>query len=468
MQITPIGLLLIPLGLVWTFISPRKLYLATLFFAPFSATAVLNLGSGESASGLQVYVLFSFLLIARQCFDAVVDAGIRISQTIRRPLLLMFGFITICAISIVMPLWIDGRLQIMSPVLLYMTTTPLRFTSANITGVIYLLLGAGSTMIIARRTIAPQEFRLALKCYGLSGAFVACWGIFQAACHVVRIPYPAFIFNTSATPSAQGFSSVLENSGLQRVSSVAVEPSLFAASLLTIFPLSLVVFIGGGTIVSRRLDKVIFVAMAIALLLSTSSTAFIGLATLAMLCIRYLFRFRSIRVKYLMVTLVAVVIALVGYVALSPIQTLIQSALLSKSEGYSALERTKTVVYAFQYFLDYPWLGVGWASVTSHDTIVKLLSNCGVIGLAAFVWFIWSIVQPLRKRISELDVLSRARAFSSPALIILIILIIMLVVAVIDGFPYVFGHFWVVLGLGISAGVISRKHPYLLRDAEAS
>ena len=465
MQITLIGWLLIPMGMILALLFPRQLFFATIFSALFSATAIINIGSGESASGVQVYLYFSSLLVARTAFDGLMHLQVKVSRSIRRPLMYLFGFVLVCFVSIGMPLWIDGRLAIMSAVLLDMTTTPLRFTSANLTGIAYLLLGACSAAVIAQRTVNPDDFRRSVKVYTWSGLFVSFWGMVQLACHALHIPYPALIFNSSATPSAQGFDSLLGDSGLQRISSVAVEPSLFAASLLTIIPFSLMMFLGEGSIVSRRVDRWIFALMFLSLLSSTSSTAYVGLGVLVVVAMRYLKKYRGIRLRYLVLLGSGVFLVGAGYVLVAPFRDLLGSALFNKSEGYSALERAKSIVYAFSYFREYPILGIGWSSATSHDTVVKLLSNCGVVGLASFVMFVGSILAPLRKRVAAVQPLEGAKVFDSPALLLLINLLVLLSVAVMDGFPYVFGHFWVVLGFAMSAAVVSKDHPFLFTES---
>jgi hypothetical protein len=466
LQITLIGWLLIPVGIVLMAVAPRRLYLAMLFLAPFSATAVMNIGAGSNASGLQVFVFFSFLLVLRAVLDALIRLKISIPATISRPLAYLSVFVFICFISIVMPLLIDGRLQVMSPYLLDMTTTPLQFSSSNITGCIYLLLGACSGAIIARRTLDPNEFRLAVKVYTLSGFFISLWGLMQMGCRLVGVPYPSFVFNSSATGSAQGFDSIMDATGFQRISSVAVEPSIFAASLLTIIPFSLIAFFGDGHVVSRRADKWIFGVMLAALLASTSSTAYVGVLVLLGLSLRYLVKFKGLRLRYIALIFCVLGSIVLAYLAIPPIRLLIQAALFSKAGGYSALERSKTVVYAFGYFLRYPILGVGWSSVTSHDSIVKLLSNCGILGLLAFTVFVGSILVALRRRIKALDIRNKAKAFDSPLLIMLVIVFTTLAIAAMDGFPYVFGHFWVVLGLAMSAPALSRQHAYLFLETK--
>jgi hypothetical protein len=453
---------MIPFGLIAAISSPRMLFAATLFFAPFSATAVVNIGAGENASGVTVYVYFAILLVLRALCDSLFRLRLSIPRAISRPVMYLFLFLTVCAVSILMPLWINGKLEIMSPILIDMTTTPLYFSSKNVTGLVYLFLGIFTATMVARRTLAPDEFVAAVKICTWSGFFVAAWALLQLFCYFLHIPYPSILFNNSATPTAQGFTGTLNEGSLRRLSSVAVEPSIMAASLLTILPFCLVALTGSGHVLSRRADKWILGIMIAALVLSTSSTAFIGLFLIVMIYARYHIKFRRLSILWLVLPWILGGLCIGAYLFIPSVNALINVTLLDKAGGYSALERTKTIVYAFSYFLQYPLLGVGWSSVTSHDTIVRLLANCGLIGLMAFSAFIGSIVMRLLRRISYIE--NEAEAFASPALLLYIALVVTIVVAVIDGLPYVFGYFWVTLGLAISAPSLKLEHGSPFRE----
>jgi hypothetical protein len=80
----------------------------------------------------------------------------------------------------------------------------------------------------------------------------------------------------------------------------------------------------------------------------------------------------------------------------------------------------------------------------------------------AFSAFIGSIVMRLLRRISYIE--NEAEAFASPALLLYIALVVTIVVAVIDGLPYVFGYFWVTLGLAISAPSLKLEHGSPFRE----
>uniref|UniRef100_E6QLJ1 O-antigen ligase n=1 Tax=mine drainage metagenome TaxID=410659 RepID=E6QLJ1_9ZZZZ len=462
MEITPIGWILIPLGVILFFANPTWLYVLTIFFAPFSATAVVNIGSGEATSGVQAYLMFATLLITQKLLNALLRLKVGFPKKIRKPLWLLFLFVATCLASLVMPLWINGRLQITSPLLTDMATTPLIFSSTNITGVVYLVIGTCLTAIVAKTTLDAEKFHQAVKIYVISGVFISLWAVLQLTCGIAHIPYPAAIFNSSKTPSALGYAAELELVKIPKISSVAVESSMLAASLLTMIPLGFASFFGSGYVLGRRLDKWIFGLMVVALVLSTSSTAYVGVCIFLLLGARYLVKFHRLHFKYALLVIVLIAVALTSYALVPQVQLIAQELLLNKASGYSALERAKTIYYAFGYFTQYPILGVGWSSVTSHDTIVKLLSNCGILGLLAFSAFIFSIARSLQGQIGLLATNMHNNPFDNYALIMFIVLIMMLSIAVMDGFPYVFGHFWVVLGLAISAPNMHGNDAYFL------
>ena len=69
---------------------------------------------------------------------------------------------------------------------------------------------------------------------------------------------------------------------------------------------------------------------------------------------------------------------------------LINFFFLTKLTSDSGLERMDSISHAWASFLDSPLLGVGWASVTSFDLWVLLLSNVGTLGCVAFAIFLVS------------------------------------------------------------------------------
>src|SRR6185312_10279586 len=114
MTITVLGWIILPLSAVMIVLKPKWVYAMAIFFLPFSASAVVNVGSEDSGSGVQVWLYLAILLLLRWTIVSLFRFEIRIKHELRRPILYLFAFIAACALSLLMPLWINGRLQIMS------------------------------------------------------------------------------------------------------------------------------------------------------------------------------------------------------------------------------------------------------------------------------------------------------------------------------------------------------------------
>jgi hypothetical protein len=186
------------------------------------------------------------------------------------------------------------------------------------------------------------------------------------------------------------------------------------------------------------------------LVLCTSSTAFLGLFLLALVTWYLLLRTRNISMarglKFAVLAGVLCLAVAVLAVSSAPIvRGVATSMLLDKSSSGSGLERAMTVELAFGYFQKYPILGIGWGSATSHDLIVNLLSSVGIIGT---IVFLGAMLNVIRANWRTLDSLVLPRSLSRLAWLIGIV--VFLSMSVFTGFPYVFGNFWLVVGMAIS------------------
>ena len=394
MSVTLVGAVLIPLGLYFALANPRRLYLIAVFFSPFTATAVLNVGSGTSASGVQVSLFLGFLLFVRFCIRVLSTGSAPFPRVGRAGLQCLSLFAAIVVLSLVMPVWINGHLQIPSPQLLDPSTQPLHLKSSNVTGALYVLIGVFFAYITVIWNGTAQMAVATLKAFLAGCSFSAFWGALEFGCKLSGIPYPAMIFNSSATGAAGGYKELLTGD-VFRLSSVAVEPSVFAQVLLVAVSLYIPFVFGSGRLFGRRLDRVLFALIAVILLMTTSSTAYVGsilvvLVTLFLLAIR-----GALRLRHFFIPLAGVAMVALVYAAVPLARQVVESALLSKGGGYSALERLKTISDSYQMFLKYPVLGIGWASITSHDLIVNILANCGVLGLVAFTAAMYLIFRML-------------------------------------------------------------------------
>lgn len=455
---TPHAFLLVPLGLALLIFSREWLYRLFIASTLFSGTAVFNVGGGDNASGVQVWMFFGGLWLLR-------DLGSRLARgnvSFCRPLLVSAAwlafFLLIVTMSLVMPSYINGHLQIESPLLTDATRTPLFFSSRNITSWLYIVFGSLVAVSVAQENRTIEKLEETARVYLISGVFVALWGFVQLGCGFVNVTYPAALFNNSASPAAAGgFATALPDIAFKRMSSVSLEPSILSQVLLTVIPLTIPAVLGCGYLFSRRFDRACFLLLAAALIATTSSSAYIGVLVLILatagLAVRM--RIKDGRAMLKMAGWVGIGIPacfVLLYESVPIFRTIMDFALFSKATSYSALERLKTVQDAWGYFLQYPVLGVGWGSVTSHDLVFKLLANIGLLGLFSFAALVLSISSELFR-----SVRSRRDDVALTQMVWLLSFTMLLFMNAISEFSFVLGHMWLILGIAMGCATLPER-----------
>ena len=456
MSVTLVGAVLIPLALYLALAKPRRLYLIAVFFLPFTATAVINVGRGQTASGVQVSLFLAFLLLLRYCVTIWRSRSIPLARVGKAGLIHLGLFVLAVILSLVMPIYINGHVQVPANTLLDLSTHPLYLQSTNITGALYIVLGFSFAYLTAALNLTEGMRRATVKAFLAGCAFSAFWGALEFGCKLSGIPYPAMLFNSSATASAGGYNQV-PTEGIFRLSSVAVEPSVFAEVLLMAASLYIPFVFGPKSLFGRRLDRALFTLILVILFLTTSSTAYIG-SVLVVLLFLFLLAIRgALRLRHFFLPLAGIALAGLIYGVTPVVRTVVDTALLSKGGGYSALERLKTIHDSYEMFLKYPILGIGWASITSHDLIVNILANCGLVGLAAFVAAMYLIVRALCRSVwSRGNTLSVMMQLDFAALLALAT---MLIDNIFSGSLFVFPFFWWLCGFSIAAANVGCNTP---------
>ena len=447
MQVTAVGLALLLLGLVLAIARPAWLYIATIFFLPFTATEIVNVGSGPSASGVQASMYFGSLLILTRILSVLWKMKLQLPRRGRVSLVWMGLFVAVTGLSLAMPLWIDGRLQIPSPFLGDFSSTPLYLKSGNITGVLYLVYGFLFTYIIAKTNEEPGKFRETLRSFFAGSIFAAVWGLVELACKVSGITYPT-IFNNGQSLSAMGYMESLNGEGF-RLSSVGVEPSVFAQTLLLAISLYLPFIFGRLRMFGKILDRVFFALLVMVLLLTTSSTAYVGVFFIVLLAF-LLFGLRGIlSPKYALIPIAGLGVMALLYISLPFARQVLDVALFTKSEGGSVAERLMTISNAYEVFLQYPVLGIGWASITSHDLIINILANAGVVGLFTFAAAMYSIFRSLYHSIKTRSTSLHLEGLMQMDFGLYVALGVTLATSALSGFLNTFSFFWFIVGLAI-------------------
>jgi hypothetical protein len=448
MEITPIGWVLLLLGPALMLFKPKWLYNLAIFFLPFSATEIANVGSGGEASGVQAPMFLGMLVVLRAGYIFLRKPKFQLPQRSKTQIFWLGVFIASTVVSLVMPIWIHGRVQIPSSELLNDTTTPLYLSSKNITGVIYMLFGFSYACFIALMNMKTEMLVRTMKAFLAGTGFAACWGILELVCKISGIPYPAWIFNNGVSNSALGYLETF--GGVLRLSSVTVEPSMFARTLLLALPLCVPFVFGKSKLFGKIPDLLLLLLLFVVLCLTTSSNAYLGIAIMFVLTIGLCMARRVLSVRLLIPPAVIVGIAAILYETVPMVSQVLDMALFNKSTDYSALERLKTISDSYDMFLHYPVLGIGWASITSHDLVVNILANAGCVGLLTYMIAIYTIFGGLYRSIREIDLRAGAKALIRLDTAIYISLGVTFACSVISGSLNTFTFYWFLLGLAIA------------------
>ena len=447
MVLTPIGWLLIPLGIILFIVRPHWLYVLTIFFAPFSATSIINTGGGDSGQGFSPFLFFGFLLLLREYAGVAFRMKIRILPATQRPLNLLYLFTAVCLVSLIMPLIINGRLDVMSSPGLDYRLVPLEFNRQILNHAIRLVFDIALTTVIVYRNKELKSFYATLRIYLCSGVFVCLWGLMQFALYILRIPYPAFIFNNSATPNAQDYSAAFESVGIVRMSSVAIEPVFLSRVLVGMLAICIVAVRGRKHIFNSYTDYIIVLLLFFTILLATSSTGYVGVAVLLVMLLFVPSSLGKSRTSSSILVFTVVLAVVISYYSFPSVKYILNSQLLNKNSTGSAIERAIIMYNDLQYFLMYPILGIGWNCAPTHDVIIGMLATCGLVGLSAFLLLIGTILYKLKQNF-YLQV--RQINEDSPSIMMFLCLSVTCAVYVVSG-GIEPPDFWVILALSIAA-----------------
>lgn len=196
-----------------------------------------------------------------------------------------------------------------------------------------------------------------------------------------------------------------EIQGFKRIVGSFTEAGAFGYAALALFSFTLMLGLEGFP---STLLAPITAALATALILCTSTTAYVASGITALIvvafCIARILRRRATQrhLAYVAVCLLAVPL-LVMVVMLIPavwesISNLVHATLTTKLESRSGEERMRWNVQALDAFFDTSGMGAGLGSVRASSFIVALLANVGIPGAILFLIFLASLVRSVLRR----------------------------------------------------------------------
>jgi hypothetical protein len=442
MSFTPIGIFIIIIGLLAFVYSTKWLFGFTIFFIPFTATAVINFGAEDIGSSVQPYMFLAVLCVLKSVFVWVVNKKCNIKPFSKNEFFIqifLLLFVLITGISLIMPGIINGKIygNIKGDL---GEAEQIKFSTRNITQYLYFLQGISFLYVINFFVSKREHFIFAIKIFSYSIIFVMAWGIFEFLCKKFSIPYPAAIFNNSFNGTTKGYTGLLESGGT-RIASVAAEPSILAQVITAYLPFVLVSIEQKTYIFSRWKDWCFVIAIILFTFLTTSSS---GILCIFATCFFFIISKKKslnkrIRNLFILLAVLAICIPIAYFI----FTDLINSLLLDKADSYSALQRLDTITSGWNNFLQYPLLGVGWGSVTVNDLIIKILSNTGIIALICFISALYFII---KRHMAVSDVIKKDtinRYLNKASVLSLSVLLFNCEIA---GFSFYYGIFWLILG----------------------
>lgn len=388
MQITLLGMMLLPLSLLWAAKPTRLLQLAF-------ATAVLEAGASfviGGGFGLAPAMVPGLLFIASVLLQYVL--GMRypgeapVLRTIT-PLLALLGYALIS--ELLLPSIFAGKVMVwpQKPDVLAPALVPLAFNSGNVTQALYLTLNVAAALAAAvfmTRSVTP--YRGILSAYLLSGYIAVGIAFWQFASRVAGVPFPSDVLYSNP-----GWAIVEQSFGsTPRIQGPFSEPAGLAFYLSGLCFCCLWLSAQGHRVM--RVNLLLPLAI-VAMLLSTSTT---GLASLAAglpgMLLLALFRANR-RITARLARNIALLLV-GGVVALGPVLVLkpslvdsiaeVVDATTTKGDSESYEERTGTDAAALASIGPTYGLGVGWGSFRTSSFIPGLLANGGLFGAAAALW----------------------------------------------------------------------------------
>jgi hypothetical protein len=392
MQITLLGIVLIPLTLLWA-ANPIRLLQLALISSVFEAAAAVVMGG----FGLQPAMVPGLLFIANIIMQYALGMRYPGEGTALKGIAPLLYLLLYALMSIwILPHAFEGVVMVWPQKVDPFTygAQPLQFTFGNVTQVLYLafnvIFAATVAIFLTRRAI---PYKSVIGAYLIGGYTVVGLVFWQLANQVAGVPFPDDLLHSNP-----GWAIVDQAMGsVHRLQGPFTEPAALAAYLSSLVFCCLWLCIRGY----RFLRPNLLLSLAIAsILLSTSTTGIIMLVVGVPLIIGV----ASIRRDPGAFSRIGRTIGLLligGFIVILPVfimkpqlmdaVNMVVETTLNKGESESFDERTAINADAFATVSETYGLGVGWGSFRAMSFIPALLSNGGVFGAVMVVWLFQSV-----------------------------------------------------------------------------
>jgi hypothetical protein len=395
MTIEVIGILSVLVGLIGLY---RPLSFTVIVFLcstllGASAATVLEALGGTNVQ--PAHLLLGFLVV-RIFHDKRMKAAAKEGLTFGRPALWLLCSVVYCVISAYfMPRLFAGATEVFPVRLSSTQSVPLSPVMANLTQTIYFI--GNFCCFIAIYAYAHDS--VGKRVLGAAAVLAAALNLVFAGLDLLTYftnTTELLSFIRNANYSMLGDSEVV---GFKRIVGSFPEASSFGAVTLGYFAFVQRLWLLG---IRTRVTGVLAALSVLALVFSTSTTAYVGLASfiiLSYLAVAFsVLQGRATRqmILFLIVGPVVLVCGLIAIalneVASDYVQFLVDTMVLNKMQTASGIERSMWNTQAIQSFLDTSLLGVGNGSTRASSFPLVVLANLGLIGSLLFGAFFLALL----------------------------------------------------------------------------
>lgn len=407
---TSTGLLLIPLGLILVLLPWRFCLAALMVFTMMSPAAVFNAGN----FGLQPGYFLSLLLLGRVAVQIMADR-FTFNRFVIARMAPLFAFVGITFTVLFIALcFFQGRIETLPGSSGFKSgmTHPFQLARENFTQMFYLILN--TFLIYAMAHTAARQTRdnlakawdIAITCGLIFSVAVCLW---QFMSLYGGVYFPSDFFYSNAGYSRADSQSMV---GLFRINGPFEEPSTLG------YTFTGYLLYAWGRYGQRPTGAAIAMVMAaiFCMLVSTSTTAFLGLFLFACLALfdlvtgraRLIPRPKDMTTGYViaMTVIIAGIFTFAVMVAAnwSAISVILKNTLFQKGESTSFQQRSFADFLALKIFGETYGIGIGLGSHKANSLALTLLSNTGIAGLLLFGLFAWTLLRPRRDMAAQKDV----------------------------------------------------------------
>jgi hypothetical protein len=384
MQLSVVGLVICAVLLIVSYSQRGALTLALMASFAFGATSIATLDALGGSSPL-IYTVFALLLVS----------SVVVRKSFPYDFAMVFSRSKTSWILVALALYASASAIILPRLFASHTTAfvpsrdsgevlelPLAPVSGNLTQTLYLTLGVLIFVALSMRLLRRENLQLVLR-----GFFALC--IVHAGLGLIdlagKLSGAGDVLRFMRTAS-YALATNVEEGGFHRIVGGFSEASAYGGYTLACLAFTLTFWRRTGSTLALALT----VCLSALLILSTSTTAYLGAVVMALLVGasslgaafegKFLRQDLTLAGLALIAVTAAFAIQLVNPDFFRPLIRLFETTVLNKSSSVSADERMYWTTRSLQSLIDTAGLGIGFGSSRSSSWLVSVVSQLGVLG----------------------------------------------------------------------------------------